>query len=590
MTHQTLPTITRLKDVLRTALPDLKSSSTPSEVPPFPTTLNCWKYVDTFKSVSGTNDIKTCLECASRELLYDIVTDFDVVPSSEPFITLYQFFDLILILSELEISDPQLPFALIEETLDTQPIDSCKRIFSYLEARIERLTVGVDGTKGKGIILLRLCNELLRRLSKSEDTVFCGRIFVFLTKSFPLSERSGVNLRGEFHVENRTAFDERWSQPDRNKSDPPHSPKSTDASESALAADACNRLYAVLWSTQHEFAEPTRLFQKQALDNFKDSLETVIKAFRSSIDEHGHNAPPITTDSRRGLKRKWDGEVKHDELDSYNPKYLTSRELFDLEVRDLVFRRHILVQFLIVIEFLLSLSPKYKKYLEAEAKNRSVQFAYTLSEEDDKWAEAAKKDVVNALNYKSGMDGLLFSRTVDSVLTREKNWVKWKAENCVSFEMEPASIKHVAVSKSAGNNATTLTSSLGKVMGAPALTRVWFDGSLDVTTIRLNTDRIDLPAYRSYTKSIEGYHLDKDFAFTEQEKEDIEESISNVTWRALRIASRDRFQLFKSLDDDLSVKSLIAIEDGVSLGSRESEKDGKKDLPTNTDPDGVKST
>ncbi|KAK6532208.1 hypothetical protein TWF281_006402 [Arthrobotrys megalospora] len=596
MITQTPPAIAGLKESLTALLPDFQSLSTPSDVPSFPTTLDRAKYLDTFKIVPETNDIKSCLECASRELLYDIVTGFDVETSRQPFIQLYQFFDLILALSELELSDPQLPFALIEETLDTQPIDNCKRIFSYLEARIERLTVGVDGTKGKGIILLRLCNELLRRLSKSEDTVFCGRIFVFLTKSFPLSERSGVNLRGEFHVENKTAFDEQWSPQAGNKTPFPKldhtSPnlRDNDSSEVAMAADACHRLYIVLWSTQHEFAEPTRLFQKQVLDNFKNSLDTVIKAFRSSIDEHGHNAPSVTPDARCSLKRKWDGESKHDELDSYNPKYLTSRELFDLEVRDLVFRRHILVQFLIVIEFLLSLSPKYKKYLEAEAKNRSVQFAYTLSEEDDKWAEAAKKDVVNALNYKSGMDGLLFSRTVDSVLTREKNWVKWKAENCVSFEMEPASSENVTVSKSAGHEATTLVNSLGKVMGAPALTRVWFDGSLDVTAIRSNTERIKLPAYRSYNKAIEGYHLDKDFAFTEQEKEEIDESISNVTWRSLRIASRDRFQLFKSLDDDLSVKSLMTIEDGVVAGGREAEKESKKDTQTSVDSDSVKPT
>ncbi|KAF3205744.1 hypothetical protein TWF191_001764 [Orbilia oligospora] len=590
MVQQTPAAIARLKDSLRTTLPDFQSLSTSSDVPPFPTTIDRDRYFDTFKCFPENNDVKSCMECASRELLYDIVTDFDLEFSLEPFIQLYQFFDLILTLSELEISDPQLPFALIEETLDTQPIDNCKRIFSYLEARIERLTVGVDGTKGKGIILLRLCNELLRRLSKSEDTVFCGRIFVFLTKSFPLSERSGVNLRGEFHVENKTTFDERWSQLAGNQ--PDHfspSLRDNDSSQAALAADACNRLYAVLWSTQHEFAEPIRLFQKEILDNFKESLDTVIKAFRSSIDEYGHNAPVVASDTRRSHKRKWDGEVKHDELDSYNPKYLTSRELFDLEVRDLVFRRHILVQFLIVIEFLLSLSPKYKKYLEAEAKNRSVQFAYTLSEEDDKWAEAAKKDVVNALNYKSGMDGLLFSRTVDSVLTREKNWVKWKAENCVSFEMEPASTEHVAVSKSVGHEATTLINNLGKVVGAPALTRVWFDNSLEVTSIRSNAQKINLPAYRSYAESIEGYHLDKDFASTEQEKEDIDESISNVTWRSLRVASRDRFQLFKSLDDDLSVKSLIAVEDGATTGGREAEKDNKKDIHATMDSDGVKS-
>lgn len=33
--------------------------------------------------------------------------------------------------------------------------------------------------------------DLLRRLSRSQNTVFCGRILLFLAQFFPFSERSG---------------------------------------------------------------------------------------------------------------------------------------------------------------------------------------------------------------------------------------------------------------------------------------------------------------------------------------------------------------------------------------------------------------
>jgi hypothetical protein len=53
--------------------------------------------------------------------------------------------------------------------------------------------------KGKALILLRTLNDLLRRLSKmGSNTIFCGRILTFLSGVFPLGERSGVNLRGEY--------------------------------------------------------------------------------------------------------------------------------------------------------------------------------------------------------------------------------------------------------------------------------------------------------------------------------------------------------------------------------------------------------
>lgn len=53
--------------------------------------------------------------------------------------------------------------------------------------------------KGKALVVLRTLNDLLRRLSKmGSNTIFCGRILTVLSGVFPLGERSGVNLRGEY--------------------------------------------------------------------------------------------------------------------------------------------------------------------------------------------------------------------------------------------------------------------------------------------------------------------------------------------------------------------------------------------------------
>ena len=58
-------------------------------------------------------------------------------------------------------------------------------------------------------MLLRLLNDLLRRLSKPSRThlVLSGRILSLLGSVFPLGERSGVNLRGEFNVGNTTRYE-----------------------------------------------------------------------------------------------------------------------------------------------------------------------------------------------------------------------------------------------------------------------------------------------------------------------------------------------------------------------------------------------
>lgn len=53
-----------------------------------------------------------------------------------------------------------------------------------------------------------MCNDLLKRLSQTVDTSFCGRILILLAKSLPLNERSGLNLMSQFNSGNVTTYDE----------------------------------------------------------------------------------------------------------------------------------------------------------------------------------------------------------------------------------------------------------------------------------------------------------------------------------------------------------------------------------------------
>ena len=81
-------------------------------------------------------------------------------------------------------------------------------MFEYLHSRAARLAEDFNPTKGKGPILLRLTNELKRRLSRETDAAFIGRIMTFVSSSLPPWERSGVNLRGNYNVESITKYEE----------------------------------------------------------------------------------------------------------------------------------------------------------------------------------------------------------------------------------------------------------------------------------------------------------------------------------------------------------------------------------------------
>ena len=219
-------------------------------------------------------------------------------------------------------------------------------------------------------MILRACNELLRRLSRAEDTVFCGRVFIFLFQSFPLGDKSSVNLRGEYHVDNVTAFDkvstsknealsamemdvdDQKSQPQNNGEQAPSSHSEipqikaneegdTDAKATKDAVTVqdsqkpimdTDTLYPIFWSLQEYFSTPVRLFDPSNLKLFKRGLEATLGVFRHvCLDLERRSNSKALEDNKRGAKRKR-GVSGEDSSILFNPKYLTSRDLFELEV------------------------------------------------------------------------------------------------------------------------------------------------------------------------------------------------------------------------------------------------------------------
>ena len=278
--------------------------------------------------------------------------------------------------------EPGLAFWLVEELLDTQTIDGCRVVFDYLESRrermcavgsdvqpvfLQRLTSAQHRLSKKSLIILRLCNELLRRLSRAEDTVFCGRVFIYLFQSFPLGDRSSVNLRGEYHIENVTTFDTSNGKLDTTQQEPMDVSSSTElvtaqqmgttdtvrelskpatngtgtpnssakvgneSDEASMEQDP-DRFYTDFWSLQGNFAMPTRLFDEENFKQFKEGMGSTMRRFKS-VDQavQTRNTSSPVEEVKRNPKRKR-GDQQEELIASFNPKYLTSRDLFDLEV------------------------------------------------------------------------------------------------------------------------------------------------------------------------------------------------------------------------------------------------------------------
>lgn len=117
----------------------------------------------------------------------------------------FRLFDLALDLESLKLCDSGLAVILIEEASEALILSQLPELFQYLDRKQVEITANMTPQKGKGLVLLRICNELLRRLSKHDR--LCGNIRLFLSKAFPLCDRSGVNFRGDYHTDNITVYD-----------------------------------------------------------------------------------------------------------------------------------------------------------------------------------------------------------------------------------------------------------------------------------------------------------------------------------------------------------------------------------------------
>jgi THO complex subunit 1 len=67
-------------------------------------------------------------------------------------------------------------------------------------------------------------------------------------------------------------------------------------------------------------------------------------------------------------------------------------------------------------------------------------------EAQTEWALGIKTSIANYLQ--DGPDGKFYYRMVDTVLSRDKNWVRWKMENCQPFTRDRVPTKDFLEAKS----------------------------------------------------------------------------------------------------------------------------------------------
>jgi len=121
------------------------------------------------------------------------------------------------------------------------------------------------------------------------------------------------------------------------------------------------------------------------------------------------------------------------------PKFLTSRNLLTLELSSPPFRLQLLLQTLILLQYLLTLSPTARARAAALPTTNAAASSpnLILSAEEEKWARDAREEVLDEMDSmwvggeKDG--GRRFRKAVGVVLQREQNWVRRRQSPSLSL-------------------------------------------------------------------------------------------------------------------------------------------------------------
>lgn len=207
------------------------------------------------------------------------------------------------------------------------------------------------------------------------------------------------------------------------------------------------------------------------------------------------------------------------------------------------------------MDFLLSLSPTAKeKLVSVQVVNKSVAYLdQVLSEEDIKWANDMKSDVTDYL--KSAHDGHFFYRMVETILSRDKNWVRWKIENCPPIERPAVSPQEWAKAMDEAKANTTSKRIRPNTMHPLSLDFLKGDNDKKADEELKDPKRYKLPDVKSFKRGIQEADLEIEMPLTDKSKAEAIETKASMSWRALRIASRTKLRLFDKIDsyEDISI-------------------------------------
>jgi THO complex subunit 1 len=458
---------------------------------------------------------------------------------------------------------------MLNDIFEGEPIATCRACWTMLEAHREELTtptfVPVGRSTRSSLSLLRMCNELLRKLSKAHNTEFCGRVLSFLSYVFPLTERSAINVAGKYNEANITEFEEEEEFMAAEAADPDLSEKTNETTVDKGSKDdeapVDYRLYKTLWGLQNYLSQPklgvsTLAEWKQLIKN----IASVLTAFEGcsfssedltrARDKRRQATANQSSPQKAKLADPADQTVSH----FFQPKYLSASRLLRLQRKDPEFRQQLLTQLLILFGYFESAQCK----LPARC--------------DIKELADSRKRILELLK-RTPPDGAEFVKSASHIMAREANWKGWKAGKCQNFVRAPSKseIKTETVQEkrkrlSASSMGSAKRSKTGG--GAEVVKVLKSVTEQDNVTCLSSSDFVYTPGLDSFLEEFEEAEDPENCVEAEYHPK----NNKMYCWRLRRLLTTNNLELFDHMEKGTVEKAVLEYVKSQGRGPKEEEK------------------
>ncbi len=281
--------------------------------------------------------------------------------------------------------------------------------------------------------------------------------------------------------------------------------------------------FNTFWSLQEIFTNPSMISDPLHFEPMQSKFNLVLQKFQEiqNESESAGDRKKQRKERNIGLKTQF-----------FFPKFLTDYNLFQLELSDPSFRRQILMQMLIVCNYVQLCSSQGTSSNVDKFSPTQVTLVGELM------------DRIWSVMERISPQGKLYAKMAKDVLEDESRWVKWKSQGCPDFSKPQT----VFDTRSRLQNLEKSKAVDPEWIGNEELSRLWKKSKESLSS---RDSEFTMPTVDSLLYELDG-QVEEDGETLANSVDDSNNVLYNdmsYNWRLCRVAVRDNLEYFDTEDD-----------------------------------------